>query len=443
MNLLLKKLGANVCATVTGIVLVGTFGTIALTSSNAAAKSPQTDVKPQVKTVEVNSAETTTATQVIDIVKFKKAAISEYDMSVTETAKKTTTKKATAKKAKTNTNAAFTVEFPDNPTEVYDVHNDPLNFTATRSIANEYYTVHDIISGTTVTMSGHDLICQMVNSEIGETWGEEAIKAQAVAAYSCLRFNDATGVTETVGLKSGYSSKLENCVNAVEGQVVTYDGNIINAVYSASTAGYSTTSADIWGVSYPFLQCVRSEYDDQDPNWGLQTQVSLDDVKTKLEKETGIKLSDDPSKWFSITACYSGKYIRSVSIDGQTTISGSKICSLFGVKSTAMDISYADNTFTFTSYGWGHGVGMSQWGACMYARNGWTYDQILSHYYVNTGLELSNENANAVARGQQPAEEETDDTSSENSAAETTTTEPAATPIENNSAQSQNINQEG
>ena len=53
----------------------------------------------------------------------------------------------------------------------------------------------------------------------------------------------------------------------------------------------------------------------------------------------------------------------------------------------------------FNSFGWGHGVGMSQWGACLYAKHGWTYDQILRHYYLNTSLALSDENAKAVQRG--------------------------------------------
>lgn len=449
MNLLFRKISSNVCASISGVVLIGAFGAIAYSGSVSNSTTVNTQIKSQtVENVEVSSAETTTATQVVDIVKFKKASISEYDMSVTKASTKNT--KKSAQKAKTNTNAAFTVEFPDNPTDVYDVHNEPLNFTATRSIANEYYTVKDIISGTTVTMNGHDIICQMVNSEIGETWDEEAIKAQAVAAYSCLRFNDDSGLIETVGLKAGYSSKLESCVNAVEGQVVTYNGQIINAVYSASTAGYSTTSKDIWGVSYPFLQCVKSEYDDQDPNWGIETTFSLEDVKTKLEEETGITLSDDPSKWFSISECYSGKYIRSVSIDGQTNISGSTLASIFGIKSTAMDISYTDNIFTFTSYGWGHGVGMSQWGACMYAKNGWTYDQILSHYYINTGLEVSSESAKAVQRGKTYTTETegiTDSTTDDSTVATTApvTQEPTETTVISDSnldAQNTNANQE-
>lgn len=70
----------------------------------------------------------------------------------------------------------FTVEMPEDKGEYYDIKNDPANFTDTRSVADEYYTVNDIISGNIVTLNGHELLCQIVNSEIGGEWGEEAIR---------------------------------------------------------------------------------------------------------------------------------------------------------------------------------------------------------------------------------------------------------------------------
>ena len=320
----------------------------------------------------------------LSFVIFKKAPLDVYDMSYT--------KAVTAEKKAQDPND-FTVEFPKDEDEYYDIHNDPLGFTSTRSIAGEFYTVHDIHTDTVVTMNAHELICSAVYSEIGDGWGEEAIKAQAVAAYTCLRFNAEHGILETVGIKRNYTSTIENCVSAVEGQVLLYDGEIINAVYSASTAGYSTASRDIWGGDYPYLQRVRSVYDSKDPNWGVPTTKSKAEVKSILEKKVGFTLSDDVTKWFTITSAFSGKYIRTITITGNAgqtaNISGEDMCSLFGLKSLAMDISFKDGTFTFKTYGWGHGAGMSQWGCCYYADAGWTYDQILSHYYVNTSLALS------------------------------------------------------
>ncbi|MGN0595430.1 MAG: SpoIID/LytB domain-containing protein [Hominimerdicola sp.] len=433
MKMWIKRVGANIGVAAAGIVFIGTYGVVTL-GRNCAEVSDQpraseivsiaaTETKAEPKAIK-----TTPATQVYEIVDYRKASVSEYDMSVVKASKK--------KEEKTDPNN-FEVKFPETELEYYDNMNSPLGFTSVRSIADEYYTVNDIISGSQVTLNGHELICQIVYSEISDSWDNEAIKAQAVAAYSYIRFNDALGSIPTVGLKQGYTSKIESCVNAVEGQVMTYNGKIINAVYSASTAGYSTTSLDVWGVSYPYLQVVKSQYDDQDPNWGLETKYTKEEVKDIIEKELGFELSDDIQNWFKIESAYSGKYIKNVSIDGHssytnngntTSITGKTLCNLFDIKSNAIDISYKDGVFTFKSYGWGHGVGMSQWGACLYAKNGYTYDQILTHYYVGASLALSDVNSSAVVRGQQAQEESenavtTSTDSTESSSSETEQTE--------------------
>ena len=408
MKMWIKKLGINAGAAVLGMTFIGSYGAAVVgRTCTKVSDKPRSSIIVQAETnSEPESVKTTPATQIYKMVNYRKASVYEYDMGV-----KKDTKKSTDKKKLDKDNFKFVM--PDSEFEFYDVINEPLGFTAVRSIANEYYTVNDIISGSKVTLNAHELICQMVYSEISDSWNEEAIKAQTVAAYSYLRFNDALGNIPTVGLKRGYTSKIENCVNAVEGQVMTYNGKIINAVYSASTAGYSTTSEDVWGVYYPYLRAVKSAYDNEDPNWGLEKQYTKDEVKSIIESKTNIKLSDNVEKWFEIESLYSGKYIKKVKIDGHSDyesggstkdITGITLCNLFDVKSNAMDISYKDGIFTFKSYGWGHGVGMSQWGACLYAANGWTYDQILTHYYVDADLALSDENSSAVMRGQQQTE---------------------------------------
>ena len=173
MNLMTKKICANVCAAVMSITAVGICGELLLDNKSVGAeKAPAV----QVKNVEAQSVKTTAATEVYDFVKFKKSSVDKYDMSYVQQKKqaKTTKKKASA--------SEFTVEMPEDKGEYYDIKNDPANFTDTRSVADEYYTVNDIISGNIVTLNGHELLCQIVNSEIGGEWGEEAIKAQAVAA---------------------------------------------------------------------------------------------------------------------------------------------------------------------------------------------------------------------------------------------------------------------
>jgi len=412
MDPIWKTAGANIFSFIIGFAMVGSCGMLMLTdsaftskkTSSAAAATPtaaaaETDKAEEKSTsdIEAKAADTLDAVEALSFMRFKKAAIGEYDMTAVQS-------KKTKKKKEELDPEDFKVPFPEDNTVIYlPERNDPLNFTETRSLTEEFYTVHDENSGSTVTMNAHELLLQMVNNEIGDSWGEEAIKAQFVAAYSHLRFNEALGLTPTVGLKSGYSSKLRSCFAQVEGQAMMYGGKIINGVYSASTAGYSTTAEDIWGVDYPYLRCVESEYDDQDPNWGIEKKYSRDEVKALLENKFSITLSDDVTKWFTVDRIYSVRYIDTVTIDGRSDckLTGNGLCNLVGLKSNAIEIAYKDGEFTFTSYGWGHGVGMSQWGACYYAKNGWTYDQILTHYYVDATLGLSQVSASAVNRGQQ------------------------------------------
>lgn len=350
------------------------------------------------------------------LLSFRKAGIEEYDMDFVAPETKLETKKKES--VKPDTPNSFTVKLPADTSTILKPEKGAASYPGSRSIAGEYYTVYDEISGGNVTLNGHELICRIVNSEIGDSWGEEAIKAQAVAAYSYVRFNDECGYVPSVGLKAGYSAKLERCVTEVEGECVYYNGAIIDAVYSASSAGASAPSEKIWGAAHPYLKAVESAYDYKDPNYGVVKTFSKDSLKSIIEKNTGLKLSDDPRNWFEIESVFSGKYIDKMKLDGKQYISvggtqrrvtgalmRSHILGVSNLKSTAFEISYDNGVFTFKTFGWGHGVGMSQWGACYYAKAGYTYDQILRHYYTGTTVGVSTVNNHAVERAQMTQEQ--------------------------------------
>ena len=431
-----RQLAAHIRMLVTGVAVTGGCGLLMLTDSafnpakRVEAKEPvrsavvQKAEKPAPKPVEkktipaaepkqeTKKAEAEPTVKKMTFPKYKKAAISDYDMSAAETK---------CKGFKVNSPAItdpddFTVPFPEQDTLIYYPEKAaPQKLTATRSVAGEYFRVHDENSGSTVVMNGHELLCLMVNNEIGDSWDDDAIKAQIVAAYSHLRFNQEHGLTPTIGLRYGYSSKLESIVESVEGQAMHYDGEIINAVYSASSAGYTTTAGDIWSMDYPYLKCVESEFDDQDVNWGIEKTYTRSQVKSMLEGRFGITLSEDQTKWFTMDRAYSVVYIDTVTIDGRDNckLTGNQLCNMMGLKSNAITIKYKDGEFTFTSCGWGHGVGMSQWGAHYYAENGWTYDQILTHYYVDAKLELSK----PAEGSEEPPKDNSSDTTNTNTAA--------------------------
>ena len=344
--------------------------TTSKTKATAITKKTKPKAKKAVKTTVVKKAKrkiTTTVTSApAKVTKKKKKKKKRITTTTTQTTT-VTTKAYTPPKAKSNT---------------YD----------TRDISKEKYTVKSITTGKKIKSDGFDILCQIVNGEIGSTWNAEAIKAQAVAAYTYLRYCKEKGITAELGVKSGYDSRLEKIVKSVEGLVCTYDGSFIDAVFCASTAGCSADCANVWGGNYPYLKSVDSKYDAAyDPNYGVTKTISKADVKEILQKQ-GVKLSTKKKNWIKVLSNYNGKYVGDVSIDGQITLTGTKIRSLFGLKSAAFTVKYSNEIFTFTTYGYGHGVGMSQWGAQLYAsKGGYKFDQILKHYYSGIRISLSQE----------------------------------------------------
>ena len=188
---------------------------------------------------------------------------------------------------------------------------------------------------------------------------------------------------------------------SVIGEAVYYNGEMIQAVYSASSAGYTASSGNVWGNPLPYLQSVYCELDEQyDPNYGKTVTFSSVDIKSRIYNNTGIVLSGDPSGWISIDGYTEGKYVGDMTIGGYNSYinSSGRTVTITGrvfreqimdlnIRSSAFDVSYDANTdqFTFTTYGYGHGVGLSQNGANALAQHWmWDYKQILEFYYQGT-----------------------------------------------------------
>lgn len=276
----------------------------------------------------------------------------------------------------------------------------------TRDISKEYYTVRSVDTGELISDNAHDLVCRVLAGELYGSFSDEAMRAQTVAIYSYIRYCDANGMLPVVAVASGYSSRVESIVKSVEGQVCNYGGAPINALFCASTGGNSIGSEYVWSRSLPYMKPVVGKYDSIDPNFGVKTYVSAAQVKSFIESSTGLKL--DPANvqnWFEITGRSYGKYVTSVKInsaDGTRTISGASLRDIIGtntLRSTAFDISYNNGTFCFITYGYGHGVGMSQWGAQLLStKDGLKYDQILRYYYSGVTVGVSSVNKAAEER---------------------------------------------
>lgn len=256
-------------------------------------------------------------------------------------------------------------------------------------------------NGGVVSGSALEIVGKITQHEVGHTFAPEAIKAQAVAAYTYVRFCNEYGTYPSVGLASSVSDSVEVLVESVIGRGIYYNGALIQAVYSASSAGYTASSMNVWGTDYPYLESRFCDLDAQyDPNYGKTAQFSSAEIKQNVLDKTGIELTGDPSGWLSIENRIDGNYVGQMSVGGYHSYTDSSGNSVkitgrvfrekimgFSLRSSSFDIAYDPGTdmFTFTTYGYGHGVGMSQNGANALATYlGYDYKQILTYYYSGT-----------------------------------------------------------
>ncbi len=247
------------------------------------------------------------------------------------------------------------------------------------------------INGQTVKKSAYDIVCMMVQAEMGSSFHQEALKAQAVAAYTYVKYNNNSGITPSVAVKTSISSNVASAVQAVIGEAVYYNGKVINATYCAANAGVSNNCVDVWGGNLPYLVSVDSEGDEETIHYGHETKLTLDYVADRLEAYCGkdpYDFSDDPDDWFGSYTKGAGLYVDQIKVLG-SKIKGRVVRENLlqsKIRSAAFTVEYDDSeeVFIFTTYGYGHGVGMSQLGANYYAKQGWSYDEILEHYYSGT-----------------------------------------------------------
>ena len=360
-----------IIATSAAVVILGTVCGI-LASGNQKVPTAEETVSTDI--VSENYSETVTETEAT---------------TVSTTAVKTTTTSLTTAKKKAAYNQEFVVTGKTSSNQYVSAIAKAQTYE-TGDISKERHTVRNIDTGKLVTSDGFDILCQAVNGEMGPSFSTEALKAQAVAIYTTILYCESTDQIPELGLNANYSSKIENAVKSVEGLVCTYNGKIVNAVFSASSAGITASSKNAWGGSLPYLLSVTSKYDSLASDYKDEKSLSQTLVQMNLALRYGIALSVDPEEWFKITETYDGSYVKTVELCDGTEVTGNFIKSLFGLRSNAFIISYKDGKFTFTTYGYGHGVGMSQQGANYYAvKDGLKFDQILKHYYTGIKVELA------------------------------------------------------
>lgn len=264
----------------------------------------------------------------------------------------------------------------------------------------EQLSVYDQVTGTYYTAGAREIIARAVVGEIWNEFPDEAVKAQAVAEYTYIKKNNEMGVKPQTALKTDVYDRIYKLVDEVLGEAIYYNGEMIQCSFFASSCGYTNSAENVWGVDYPYLRSVDCPLDKTtDPNWGSTDSYSSDYIKNAVQNTLGIALTGDPSKWFKINSRLDNRehgWVTSISVGGMTKANGKTIDGRtirekvlgYSLKSAAFDLKYdkSSDKFIFTTYGHGHGVGLSQYGAKALAENGYTYKQILQHYF--TGVEI-------------------------------------------------------
>jgi stage II sporulation protein D len=232
----------------------------------------------------------------------------------------------------------------------------------------------------------------VVGAEAVSSWPIEALKAQAVAARSYALYKRKTGsngiydVDTTVGTQvyKGLDTEYTTTHQAVDstlGQIMTYNNQVILAAFHSSSGGYTENVEDVWTSPLPYLRGVV-DYDQKSPVFEWQQVIPVSKIQSLVAgvgKITGFQPAEMTPRGRVVTMKVTGDR-------GSATVSGNDIRKTLELRSTLFRVTTDGNNLHVKGRGFGHGLGLSQWGAYYLAKQGINYHQILAHYYQTANL---------------------------------------------------------
>lgn len=257
-------------------------------------------------------------------------------------------------------------------------------------------------NGDILQMPLNTYVLHVVLAEMPADFETDALKAQAVVArtYALKRYDGNTKHPAAVCTESdccqGYTSvesyladggktealrKIEAAVEETQNLVLVYNGSLIEATYFSCSGGMTEDAAAVWGADIPYLQSTESPGEESAEHYTDTVYFSTEEFERKLNRD----LPEEPYAWLGEISYTKGGGIDTLEIAGMS-YKGTQLRSLLGLRSTAFSITILGKTVIITTKGFGHRVGMSQYGADAMAVQGKTFDQILYHYYPGTEL---------------------------------------------------------
>ena len=239
-----------------------------------------------------------------------------------------------------------------------------------------------------------------LRGEMPVSYNIEALKAQAVAArtytlnkmeinkknnFDIVDTTDDQVYLDDNELKESwknkyeeYKTKIEQAIQETRGEYLTYNGKIIKAFFFSTSSGTTENCKDVFGENLPYLTSVSSTWDENSPSYLSTTTLTKEEFLKKLEIEYNDNLNIEIER-------NDTNSIKEITINGNK-IKGTDFRHKLNLRSTNIELEEENNSIKIISKGYGHGVGMSQYGAQELANIGYTYDQILKYYYQ--GIEI-------------------------------------------------------
>lgn len=259
-------------------------------------------------------------------------------------------------------------------------------------------------------MDEREYVIGAVAAEMNASCDEEALKAQAVACYTYMRYTKLHGnsdnfsgadISDDSSQCQGYlnsderkkkwgdsfednEKKLTKCVDSVLGKMITFNSEPILAVYHELNSGATESAEVVWGKDYPYLKSVSSAGDRLSTEYSKTLMLTYSEFMNYALK-FNTEFSDEVSKFIGEADKSENGYVKSIYVCNKK-ITGDEFRKAFNLNSACFTVEFSDDKFTIKTFGKGHMVGMSQYGADYMARQGSKWDEIITHYYQNTEI---------------------------------------------------------
>lgn len=268
-------------------------------------------------------------------------------------------------------------------------------------------TLTVLLEGETRTLTLEEYLWGVVAAEMPASFELEALKAQAIAArtFTRYRMTHPKGSHEAAlcgnsaccqawisrekrldnwseDKREEYADKITAAIRETDGETALWEGEPILAVFHASSGGRTRNVSDVWGGSYPYLVSVESPEGADVPNYYSTVTVSVSDFRDKLlAAHADADLSGSPKDWLGEMRYDEGGLPLTMQVGG-VTVTTKELRTLFSLRSPTLTAEANEEEVTFFVTGYGHGVGLSQYGANALAKEGKTAEEIIRWYYT-------------------------------------------------------------